>query len=267
MADSIDFDDISGDIGVDLASRAFTKNQGESLSFQFSYKQEGIDQALNGIYSVSHFTKLGEDLITFGTTSIVPGIFPIPDKVRFELTDSQSAALASGGRYYGTIEIVNLVDLTETVNVLDFNIRILSQSITQTIPISTAEVSGILELGDDFPIEKMNSVVRLAESRIKAWLPTLVFDEALKTGWPDRLISECEYCTAMMLRLQIYENDDFAKDEYKICRETFSNYKIDSDGDGSLDLGGARTIPILRQATDVLSNERTRRYSNRYDNP
>jgi len=247
-------------------SRAFTLTKGENLVTQFSYKKEGVEQALDGIFTVSHFTKIGEDSLSFGAVSIIPGINPIPDKVRFELTDSESGALVKVGRYYGTITLTNTVDLTETVDLLDFNVRVHSSDVSELIPIAMTQLTQVLQLGSTFDIDKLQSVMRLAQSRIIGWLPESVLVETRAKGWPDRLIAEAEYCTAMMIRVQIYEDDQFAIDELKMCKQTLENYKIDSDGDGTLDLGGVKSIPILRNGNRVLFNERSERYSTRFRN-
>lgn len=245
-------------------SRAFTLTKGEHLATQFTYKKDGIDQVIDGVYTVSHFTKIGEDSLPFGTVSIIPGVNPIPDKVRFELSDSDSGALAKVGRYYGTITLTNIVDLIETVDLLDFNILVHSVDVSELIPIAMTQLTQILQLGSTFDIDKLQSVMRLAQSRIIGWLPESVITHTRDFGWPDRLIAEAEYCTAMMIRVQIYEDDQFAIDELKMCKQTMENYKIDSDNDGTLDLGGVKSIPILRHGERVLFNERSERYSTRF---
>jgi len=226
-----------------LDGRQFSIRIGESLKFLFQVKGDSGSPIELDDYSVEFDFKLGDDDISVGAATIIQGA---PDKIEFEITDSESATLARG-RYTGNIRLVNDVDTDETIDVLIFAITVFERTEIDLVPLSEASILNILQLDPSFNPLLLKHHIARASSRIKRWLPHDVRTWIKDNGWPQNAIREGEHLAALLLRKDIYDNDDEVQDEIKEQKDIIEHLPVDIDEDGRMERGGNKSLKLVRR--------------------
>jgi hypothetical protein len=233
-----------------LDGRAFQLGRGETLDIQFAVKDNGAYVDLDS-YTVSLSVELDGGTVSFGAVSIVSGSGTTPDKVRLLVTAAESAALAEGV-YAGKITRQLTASPYTTVEDLLFTCVVYEDSRHNRIPMNEQAVCDVLKVdkssvGED----QLRRIMRLAENRVLQWLPEQIATWCNDNGWPDRIVSEAEQVAALLLRRELYDNDQMARDDLREAQATISGMTLDMDMDGTREEGNSSEVKIVRDGRAV----------------
>ena len=228
-----------------LDGRRFMLNQGESLDEQFRIKNaDGSGYlTLTGAYTVSMTSEYEGSSTTLGSVSIVDSA---PDYIRWQITDTESAALEEGV-YSGVIRLTGITDTDETIDVLSVNLVVYEKAWLQQIPINEWNVLDMLSLDkDDFSRAKLRNAIHLAEVRFLQWIPETVREHCIEYGWAPRIVVEAERLASLMVRLDYFDGDQDVRADIKEEEGVIRGITIDTDYDGNRDEGSSSMVKLIR---------------------
>jgi len=230
--------------------------QGESLEFSFQVYENSVtnkrrviftgETAPTGIewsvfsltsYTISHTTFFEEALVTLGTSIKVGDI----GKLTFTPVETGAAA---EGTYYG---VINLIFGTDSFDVANYSVEILDETEVDVVPINEANIRE--EIGfDDLSENRINRAVTRACSRIQGWMNAETEEWIRKNGWPIRVSREAEHLAAILIRIEINDEDEQAVAELGRIEKVVRNMTFDTNKDDVRDTAGG-TIQIIRSGS------------------
>lgn len=228
-----------------LDGRAFTLARGETFDVQFAVQDNGFYMDLD-LYTPSLAVELDGGAVSFGTVSIVTGSGSLPDKVRVLVTAAESALL-SEGVYAGKVTLQMTAPPYTTSEALIFTCMVFEDSRRNRIPMSEQAICDVLKVDKSSVGEtQLRRVMRLAENRVLQWLPEQITSWTDTNGWPDRIVSEAEQVASILLRRELYDNDQAAREDLREAQSVISGMTLDMDLDGIREEGNSSELKIVR---------------------
>jgi hypothetical protein len=237
-----------------IDGRSFQIGRGETLDVAFAVKDGGAYLDLD-LYTPSLAVELNGGAVAFGAVSIVTGSGSVPDKVRLLVTSVESAALGQGV-YAGRVVLTEIASPYTSFEALLFTANVYEDSRDNRIPMGEQAIYDILKLNEGSLGEgQLRRVMRLAENRVLQWLPEEIRAWTVTNGWPDRIVAEAEQVAALLLRRELYDNDQTARDDLREAQSTISSMTLDVDWDGIKDEGNSCEVKIVRAGRVVSKKQ------------
>lgn len=85
-------------------------------------------------------------------------------------------------------------------------------------------------------------MITRADSRVQSWLPDQVIiwvRDKLSGTWPDRILREGEHVAALLIRIELNDDDTEAVEEYERTQELISRMTFDINEDEIRDTFGS----------------------------
>ena len=230
-----------------LDGRSFLLGVGETLDCSFAVKDNGSYLDLD-LYDVALSVLLDGSAVSFGAVSVTTGT---PDKVRLLVTSTQSAALGEG-MYAGKITLTLKASPYTKLEAMLFTCYVSADSILDRIPMCEQSICDMLKVDKaTVGATQLRRVMQLAENRVLQWLPESVTVWCDTNGWPLRVIAEGERVAALLLRMELYDNDQMARDDLREAQSVISSMTLDLDRDGTREEGNSCEVKIVRAGRAV----------------
>jgi len=189
-------------------------------------------------YSVSHTAYFEDTAISLGTSAIAT------NTVSLTIDDTETGALEDG-TYYGAISIEHGVN-AETIDCINWIIQLQDEVQVDSIPMNMQNIVEEIE-NTDLGTARIRRAMARAENRVYAWLTDTVRDWINDNGWPRRVVMEAEHLAAILLRIEVNDQDTQAVDELQRIEELITRMTFDTNDDSFRDTAG-NTVRIIRNA-------------------
>jgi len=198
-------------------------------------------------FTISHTTFFEEVEITLGAS------IKVGDTGKLTFTPAETAAAAEG-TYYGTI---SLKDGTSDFDPATYTIEILDEVEVDLIPVNGATIREVVGF-EGLSEAKIRFHVRRACTRVQGWINSNVRAWVRENGWPIRIINETEDLTANLIRKDINDEDEQAKENIKENEQVIRAMSFDTNKDDIVDTAGGVIQLTRKGSSQIFDDEHTR---------
>jgi len=236
-----------------ISGRTYQIGRGETLSDRFSLK-DGDEYTDLTLYTPTLAVERdGGEVTGAGTVSIIAATETTPTKVWYNITSTESALLSEGA-YSGKITLTEIASPYTTVEALIFSLIITEDTRNYRIPVNEDTIYDILKVSQEsVSRDQLRRIIRMTENRMYQWLPETVTTWAAQYGFPERVVREAEYLAALLLRRELYDNDQAVRQDIVEAQATIQGMTLDTDFDGTREKGNSNEVKIVRAGRDATT--------------